>query len=249
MTGEGGRRRRRALAALATFSALAGGVWGAAEAATPIAYPTFASTAGLDLNGDAVRVGNTIQLTEASSSPPATTSIGSVFTESRGVRLERSFKTTFTYFSTAAEDVPGDGFALVVHGRASSRLGAEDIEIGYGGIAPSVAVEFDMTADGSGGPHAAIVKNGDPATQVRSGFVPVYSTPLTAKVAYKARRHRVEVYAAMTGEPLPADPIVSRRINLRRLIGRRARAGFTGTSGIGGTADQELRSWTLKQPR
>ena len=83
-----------------------------------------------------------------------------------------------------------------------------------------------MTPDTSvpTGHHVAIVKNGHPNHQPKVVDFPVYNNPFRAKVTYSARRHRVALYAATEGEPLPARPLISRRLNLGRLIGDRARA-------------------------
>jgi hypothetical protein len=244
MRGISNRRGRTALAALLAGGAL---VWlpQAAQAAPIVNHPNFASTAGLKLNGDAEPFGDALRMTQSDQE-----SNSSVFTKRRVLRLDRSFTSLFTYYSTDAKDVAGNGYAFVVHGAGKSALGGGGEGLGYGGIRPSVAVEFDFTPDKTvpTGHHVAIVKNGRPNLEPVLADFPAYAFTVHAKVAYNAQRHRISLFAAHDEEPLPQDPLVTRRLNLKALIGARARAGFTASAYVGGST-QELASWKLKQRR
>ena len=235
---------RRGAVTIAALVAAVLGAWQAAQAAVVANYPTFASVAGLALNGDAQQLNDTIRLSDADFE-----SNSSVFTRQRVLDLERSFVSKFRYYSNEAEDVPSVGFAFLVHGEGKGALGEGAEGLGYAGLRPSVAVEFDMTPDKTvlTGHHVAIVKNGKAGSPPEAADFPVYSNPFRGRVVYKAKHHRVALYAATEGEPMPESPLVSRRLNLERLIGKRARAGFTGSAYLGGST-QELRSWKLQQP-
>ena len=237
-----GRMRGRTIAALVAAGVL---VAGAAQAATVVNHPTFKSVAGLKLNGDAEHVGEVIRMTSSDEE-----SNSSVFTKRRVLRLDRSFTSTFSYYSTDAKDVASNGYAFVVHGKGKGALGDGLEGLGYGGIRPSVAVEFDFTPEKSAPivNHVAIVKNGRPNREPDATFFPSYGGTVHAKVTYNARKHRVSLFAAQEGFPLPPDPLVTRRLNLKRLIGDRARAGFTASAYMGGST-QELNGWKLKQRR
>ena len=237
-------RGRAALLGLLAAGAMAG-LWQTAPAATIVNHPNFASVAGLKLNGDAQQFGQAVRLTDADQE-----SNSSVFTKRRVLRLDRSFKSVFDYYSTDAEDVASNGYAFVVHGKGKGALGGNREGLGYAGIRPSVAVEFDFTPDQSAltGHHVAIVKNGRPNQQPAIADFTSYGVTVHAKVVYGARRHRVSLFAAHEGEPLPEEPLVTRRLNLKRLIGERARAGFTASAYLGGST-QELLSWKLTQRR
>jgi hypothetical protein len=237
-----GRMRGRTIAALVAGGML---VAGAAHAATVVNHPTFKSVSGLKLNGDAEHVGEVIRMTSSDEE-----SNSSVFTKRRVLRLDRSFTSRFSYYSTDAKDVANVGYAFVVHGRGKGALGEGQEGLGYGGIRPSVAVEFDFTPDTTvlTGHHVAIVKNGRPNREPVVVDFLAYGGTIHAKVTYNAHKHRVSLFAAPEGDPLPGDPLVARRLNLKRLIGDRARAGFTASAYIGGST-QELQSWKLTQRR
>ncbi|MBI9042687.1 LamG-like jellyroll fold domain-containing protein [Lutibacter sp.] len=111
----------------------------------------------LVLNGDATLSGNTATLT-----PNMGGKSGSVWGKMR-VDLELDFKiTSQLYFGN--NDVNGaDGLAFVLQ-PLSSNAGSTGGGLGYAGITPSYAVEFDTYDNGSADPtnsdHIAIVKNG-----------------------------------------------------------------------------------------
>ena len=220
------------------------GVWRSADAAVIVDHPDFASVSGLKLNGTAQRFGDSIRLVEADDGGAA-----SVFTRRSVVRLDRSFASSFRVYATDAKDVANHGYAFVVHGRGEGALGEGDDGLGYEGIRPSVAVEFDFYLDGLAvnDHHVAITKNGDTEDQPRAPFFLAYGSTVRALVKYNAKRHRMELFATQMG-PMPSDPLVKRRVNLERLIGRRGRAGFTASATVGGST-QELQSWVLRGSR
>ena len=138
-------------------------------------YEDFSSTDGLTLNGTtAIGVnepdGRVLWLT-----PSVANATGSAFTSSR-VNTSQ-FSTWFTFRITDSHGGNGDptlgadGLAFVLQSVSSSSIGSGGGCLGYGGIAPSVIVEFDThsnsTVAGSefndpSANHVGINLNGNP---------------------------------------------------------------------------------------
>ncbi len=105
-------------------------------------YPDFSSTAGLQLNGSAAQAGNVLQLT-----PAEFNRIGTAFSTST-IDPQQSFETSFEISMHDGTDdrQPADGMAFVIQssprgaGAMSPSIGGS---LGYNGIDPSLAVEFD----------------------------------------------------------------------------------------------------------
>ncbi|MFB6317398.1 DUF4347 domain-containing protein [Saccharicrinis sp. FJH54] len=110
----------------------------------------------LTLSGDASISGNVVTLTE-----DAGGQTGSVWGISR-IDLTQNFRITSKVFLGNNEN-GADGIAFVIQ-KLSSNAGSTGGGLGYGGIDPSLAVEFDTYNNGSADPmsndHIAIVKNG-----------------------------------------------------------------------------------------
>ena len=100
-------------------------------------YPNFSSTAGLQLNGSAARAGNVLRLT-----PAAQNQAGSAFPF---VKVStRQFSTHFAFdLHDSNTYTRADGFTFTMQGQAPTALGLGGGGLGYQGITPSVAVEFD----------------------------------------------------------------------------------------------------------
>src|SRR5262245_54031391 len=105
-----------------------------------IIFPDFSSTAGLDLNGDATQVGNRIRLTP---------SVGGLFMagsffHSTLQQVDAGFTTSFDFQIHAPTNTGADGFTFLIQNSAAgtAALGGVGVDLGYGGIANSLAVEF-----------------------------------------------------------------------------------------------------------
>lgn len=104
-------------------------------------YEDFADVSGLTLNGSAAQAGSALRLTPASQNQA-----GSAFT-SNPLTLgpDGSFNTQFSFQITDSGGGGADGIAFVIHNDAAAdtALGGTGGRLGYSGITPSLAVEFD----------------------------------------------------------------------------------------------------------
>lgn len=237
----------------------------AASAQTVIGYPGFANLSGLQLNGSAARSATVLELTPASPNQQ-----GSAFATTP-VDPRQSFSTGFGLNFPAGSFPPADGMAFVLQSVGPTAVSASGLgsALGYGGIHPSVAVEFDLFNGDPGDPgyvssgavdagdqHVGITVNGDPTSHfacatVRSppdspctGTLPgPLSGPVFAWVDYSSAAHVLSVYVAKT-RTKPAAPVVSRAIDLAGLLGPSTFAGFTAATGLF-TAEQDVTAWGL----
>lgn len=109
-------------------------------------YVNFASVAGLNLVGNAVRSGNRLDVT-----PSAFGQVGSAWHATKQ-NVENGFETTFQFQISdrggIGGDFGGDGFAFVIQNQSLSALGDGGGGLGYSGISNSVAIEFDTLQNG-----------------------------------------------------------------------------------------------------
>ena len=124
---------------------LAGVLLGAVAVAQSFDYPTFASTAGLTLNGSATGTGTAVRLINAAGQR------GSCW-RTVPVKVAEGFDTTFQFQMSAAPE----GLAFVIHGAlgGATSLGGGAWGIGYGygldttPITNCLAIEMDAVQDG-----------------------------------------------------------------------------------------------------
>lgn len=121
----------------------------AAVGAQSFSYPNFSSLSGLNLLGNAVQTGNTLQLTST-----ATLQTG-WFWRTTAVPVSNGFDTTFTFRVTPGAGL-AEGFAMVIHDdpAGASAQGGQIWGMGYGsgsnnsqGIRNSIAIELDTYLD------------------------------------------------------------------------------------------------------
>ena len=225
----------------------------AAPALAQVNYPDFSSTTGLMLNGATATVSNGID--PAPVLRLATTAVfngGSAFTTQR-VCLA-NFSSSFTFRITAPAGLPdasgqsgADGLTLVFQSAGPSALGVLGGSLGYGGIAPSVAVEIDTWDNGvidAGTNHVGINVNGD-VNSVAKAAVPGRfddGTLWSAWVDYNGTT--LEVRVSNTGVR-PAAANLSLAIDIPAALGSSAAfAGFTGATGAA-WGNHDVVSWDL----
>jgi hypothetical protein len=137
-----------ALVVLAGIAASGFGLSGPVDAA--VTFADFSSTAGLVLNG--VATGNIDNGIDANPVlrlvPSAESKVGSAFTDS--LMPIDSFSTQFQFRITEprgvfdlASESGGDGITFVIQTLGPAAVGNQGGLLGYEGITPSVAVEFD----------------------------------------------------------------------------------------------------------
>jgi len=129
-----------------------------------------------------------------------------------------------------------DGFAFLWHSDplGTASLGPAGGALGYGGIAPSVVVEFDTAPNiGESGDHVAITTNGDPTTALAQGFPAFDFADGVTKYAwidYDATTTTLSPYLAQTSQR-PETPRVSASVDLYAIVGPSAYLGFTAACG------------------
>ena len=113
----------------------------AANAIADFDYPDFSSTAGLTLVGAAAQSGNALRLV-----PALNGQAGAVWIQTQQ-QVVNGFETVFTFQLGA--NAGADGFAFLVQNSAPAPIGGTGCQLGYHGIADSLAVEFDTYSNGS----------------------------------------------------------------------------------------------------
>jgi hypothetical protein len=111
---------------------------------TSLLFSSFNSTAGLNVVGSAASSSNDLLLT-----PADYFDTGGAWATAKQ-NIQEGFETTFRFginelggFTDDQGNPGGDGFAFVIQNASPTALGNYGEEMGYGGIANSVAVEFD----------------------------------------------------------------------------------------------------------
>ncbi|MEV6305163.1 L-type lectin-domain containing protein [Actinoplanes sp. NPDC051861] len=165
---------------------------------------------------------------------------GSVWSTER-IDVTESFETTFeVYLHSGVRGA--DGLAFVVQSVGPRALGGWGGGLGYRGIRPSVAVEFDdyHNVGDPAGDHVAVSLRGNPDFNTAYATVqkPLFKRPFTVRVAYDAPLNGLLV-------DLDGQPALNATVDLAAELGTgRAWIGFTGSTGHV-TSKQDIRSWRL----
>ena len=228
--------------------------------AATFSYPDFASTAGLTLSGTATQEGNLLRLTKAEAKKN-----GRAF-RTEAIDPQQSFATSFAismHDSTCCEVPllqPADGMAFVIQSKAPTAGEGTGGSLGYGGIAPSLAVEFDIYVNG-GDPatdHVGIVVDGNTVSHLQCANTsgpsapctgslpfPLYGAPVYAWVEYDATTQHLKVYVSQSTTK-PAAPVLDSPVSMAPL-GAAAYAGFTAATGSH-NAIHDVLSWDFNPP-
>ena len=218
--------------------------------ASVILFNDFSSTAGLTINGNAANVGTVLRL-----APALQSQRGSAFASSAvGVS---NFSTVFTFqisnpvgggnISDSTPQRGADGFTFTVQSSGAGALGVGGGFLGYGGISPSVAVEFDTWNNGGsfGDPdsnHLGIDSNGSLVSLVTAVVASQFNNNAiwTAWIDYDGTT--LEVRTNTTGVR-PAALNLGAIIDIPTTLGTStAFVGFTASTG-GAFGDHDILSW------
>mmetsp|Transcript_9088 Transcript_9088/g.17921 ORF Transcript_9088/g.17921 Transcript_9088/m.17921 type:complete len:658 (+) Transcript_9088:187-2160(+) len=142
-----------------------------AEALENFRFPNFQNRPHLNLNGDAVTEIGDLVLTQ-----PSTHQVGAVWYD-RSVSVDNGFTTHFGFTITDVENSAGEGFAFVLQSEGPYSIGGSDAGIGYDGLGPGIAIEFDTVQsaamDDPPHPHISVhnglFTNGLSARESREG--------------------------------------------------------------------------------
>lgn len=237
----------------------------AASALTTIDYPDFSNTAGLQLNGPAGQSDTVLQLTGAADQQ------ASAYSTTR-IDTGQSFSTSFALSMSNGTAPPADGMAFLLQSAGPTALSTTGLggSLGYAGVSPSVAVEFDIFNGDPGDPgyvmdgavsvgdqHVGITRNGDPSHHVVCATVNVppdppcaaslatqlYGALLYAWIDYSNVSHQLSVFVAPSGVK-PALPSLRTTIDLAGALGASTFVGFSAATGHF-YAQQRVLNWRL----
>lgn len=207
---------------------------GAAHAA-PIDLTTLA------LNGSAALSGPEIVLTES-----ATFLAGSAFTSGVAIDAATAFSAMFEFAITNPAGGGADGLAFVVHGDTDGEnaLGGAGGGMGYTGITPSIAVEFDTWANGwdPNGNHIGINIDGN-LTSSAIGSPGVDMNDLSSMFAWVVYDGGLLEVFFGTSSTMPGTSVASLAYDLNAL-GPMAYFGFTAATGAA-AAKHRVKSFDL----
>jgi glucose/arabinose dehydrogenase len=213
---------------------------------TPLVFSNFANANGLQLNGNASLVNNTLQLT-----PNLGGQRGSAFTSSAyTVDANTSFQSQFQ-FRLGGGTNGADGFAFVLQnaGSGARGLGSGGGGVGYGGLGNSLAIQFDTYQNSISDPngnHISILTNGDFNNSYTDQVVDLdlnSGEAINAWVEYNGGNNRLTVSLSNTAVK-PATVALSTTIDLAAYVGSQAYVGFT--AGTGGRSNsQSIENWTF----
>lgn len=220
----------------ATLAALTLGA--TAAQATTILFNDFSSTAGLQLNGSAARVGNVLRLT-----PAALGQSGSTFSTSAvSLASDASFSTAFRFQITQSGgicDIDGcgaDGIVFVVQ-TVSNTAGGSGGGIGYSGLPHSVGIEFDTWQNGwdPNGNHVGVDISGNIASAATTNIATRMNNGniWSAWIDYNGATDLLELRLAEGGAAArPASATLSYTVDLTVPLGTtNAFVGFTAGTG------------------
>ena len=223
-----------------------------------VTFNDFSSTAGLTVNGDAVgNLNNAIDPDPVLRlAPSATGQAGSAFTDT--ALNVGGFSTSFEFRITSAggpADVTGqagaDGLTFAIQSIGPTALGGAGGGIGYLGISPSVAVEFDTfnndpvnfpTVADPDSNHLGVDVNGSVVSLVTAAVAPRFDDGRLWHAWVDYDGTSLEVRASQTGLR-PIFPNASVVIDIPATIG--STAGYVGfTAGTGAAVgDHDIVSW------
>lgn len=215
-------------------------------------YLNFNSTAGLTLVGAASATGGVLRLVPAS----GTQSGGAWFATKQLVAS--GFETTFQFQLQSANGA--DGFAFVLQNTTGAWIGGNGCELGYHGLANSVAVEFDTysnpgcsvaNVNDPAGIHVSIHTLGIGANSVAesASIGSTLATPNFTDGGVHTARVRYAAGVLSVFVDNLAQPVVSAPLALDSLLALdvgRAWVGFTAATG-GLAESHDVLSWSFDE--
>ncbi|WP_250032989.1 L-type lectin-domain containing protein [Paractinoplanes maris] len=242
---------RGGLAAALTLSIAAAGAPARAADDPLIDYPTFkGASQALDRNGAADLIlssGDKARQKILRLTPGGYRQSGSAWSLTK-LDVTRSFESEFKVYLHHFR--PGaDGIAFVVQTEGPRALGGWGGGLGYRGIEPSLAVEFD-TYQNSYDPsrnHLAVVLGGNPDYQADTAEapIPLFGKPFNARVVYDAGASLLRVYIKSLSAGSTEQLVLEHEVNLAGHVGdTEAWIGFTASTGTG-LSKQDIYSWTV----
>ncbi|HAX84931.1 MAG TPA: hypothetical protein DCY91_01395 [Cyanobacteria bacterium UBA11370] len=220
--------------------------------AQSISFSDFSDLSNLTLNGGARQAGNVLRLTSAGFHQKGSAFLTNPFT----IGADTSFQTNFQFnLSGGLGTFGGDGFTFVLQNdpRGANALGNAGGGLGYQGISPSLAIEFDTIRNGltDAGPgilranHIGVDQNGSVVSSVTA--IPNIDLnggdPINAWIDYDGTTDLLEVFLG-TSTFKPATSLLSTTVDLFNTVGSQANIGFTAATGLS-TNRHDIQNWLL----
>jgi hypothetical protein len=222
-------------------------------------YDDFADLAAFKLNGQAAQINPAssdgrpvLRLVETTRMQAGSAFLRNPVEFGRSGSFETSF--AFRISEPSGLGNGADGFAFVIQSRGPEALGEAGSYLGYRGIQPSVAVEFDIYDstgecgfDSNNDNHVAININGNLTSVAQYNLSPSLKNGRIwyAWIHYNADSSLLEVRVAPTSSR-PAKPQLAYPMDLFSILGKRkAYVGFTAATG-NGVANHDLLAWEFR---
>ncbi|HSY32396.1 MAG TPA: chitobiase/beta-hexosaminidase C-terminal domain-containing protein [Verrucomicrobiae bacterium] len=191
---------------------------------------------GMQFNGNAVLVGNRLQLSDTSTT----------FEDSSAFWNQKVSVQGFTNDFTFQIANPGaDGITFAIQGSSPTALGVVGGSLGYGGMSNSVAVKFDIYDNaGEGTNSTGLYVNGAvptvPATTIGGGVNLQSGDVMAVHMTYDG----TTLTMTITDTSNPSQTFTtSWPVNIPATVGSTAYAGFTGATG-GLTSTEQILTWS-----
>ncbi len=196
------------------------------------------TTSGIQFNGHTKLNGTRLQLTDSATS----NEVASAFWKTP-LNIQK-FTNDFTFQLTNAN---ADGFTFAIQGVGPTAIGTGGSSLGYGGMASSIAVKFDIHNNaGEGTNSTGLYTNGAtptvPATPLGGGVTLHNGDILQAQMSYDG----ATLTMTITDTTNPSETFTnSWPVNIPAMVGANtAYIGFTASTG-GSTAIQEIIGWVF----
>jgi hypothetical protein len=248
------RKRDMVKVAIATSGTAVGLVALPAPAeAVILDFSDFSDTSSLTLNGSATQVDNLLRLTADTQSQTGSAFITNPFS----ITADTSFSTRFDFWLTG-DGFGGDGFTFMIHNDplGNKALGGGGEGLGYSGISPSLAIEFDTFSNPEFGDpggrfnlfssdHIGVNINGSITSETLVNLAGVFELDqdgiFTANIDYNGLTNRLDI-SITNGETTLSE--LSPTIDLFDLVGSQAYFGFSAATGFESN-NHDILNWTL----
>lgn len=210
---------------------------GGSGSTTAINFASGFTASGMQFNGNAVLVGNRLQLSDTSTT----------FEDSSAFWNQEVNVQSFTNDFTFQIANPGaDGITFAIQGSSPTALGVVGGSLGYGGMSNSVAVKFDIYDNaGEGTNSTGLYLNGAvptvPATTIGGGVNLQSGDVMAVHMTYDG----TTLTMTITDTSNPSQTFTtSWPVNIPATVGSTtAYAGFTGATG-GLTSTEQILTWS-----
>ncbi|HTC67135.1 MAG TPA: chitobiase/beta-hexosaminidase C-terminal domain-containing protein [Candidatus Acidoferrum sp.] len=213
-----------------------GGASGGGGGTSTINFASGFSASGMQFNGNAVLVGNRLQLSDTSRNFEASSAFWN-----QQVNVQ-TFTSDFTFQITN----PGaDGITFTIQGRTPTALGVVGGSLGYAGIPNSLAVKFDIYNNaGEGTNSTGLYLNGAvptvPATDIGGGVNLLSGDVMGVHMSYDGAKLAVTIVDTSN----PSQTFTTNwTVNIPGTVGSTAYVGFTGATG-GLVSTEQILTWS-----